>query len=90
MRTLQEKFEEFHENNPHVYLTLVRLAKEAKAKGKHPGIKMLFEVARWELYMSTVGDEFKLNNNYHSRYARLMMENESDLVGMFELRVLKA
>lgn len=35
-------------------------------------------------------DPFKLNNNYTSHYARLVMNNESDLRDFFELRNLRA
>ena len=31
---------------------------------------------------------FKLNNNYRSRYARLIMEQEADLEGVFQIREL--
>jgi hypothetical protein len=40
--------------------------------------------------MKTVGDDFKLNNNYHSRYARLIMEREPGLDGFFETRGLRS
>lgn len=89
--TLQTRFAAFHRDNPHVYTILVRLAREALAKGKRRiGIKMLFEVARWEVFLSTTADDFKLNNNYHSRYARLIMEREPGMAGVFEVRALKA
>lgn len=80
--TNEEKFVQFHSENPQVYVELVRLAREARFKGKsRVGIKMLWEVVRWNLFISTVdsNSEFKLNNNYHSRYARMIMQLESDL-----------
>jgi hypothetical protein len=36
------------------------------------------------------GEEFKLNNNYTSRYARLLMEREAGLSGLFATRELRA
>jgi hypothetical protein len=39
--------------------------------------------------ISTTGD-FKLNNNYRAHYARLIMHQEPDLDGIFELRRSKA
>jgi hypothetical protein len=87
---LDEQFAEFHLANPHVYGKLVALAREAKGKGKKPGIKMLFEIARWFFWMGTIGGEgFSLNNNFHSRYARLIMRQERDLEGFFNLRELR-
>jgi hypothetical protein len=92
---MERDFEAFHRNNPEVYNTLVRLARQAKALGhQRVGIKMLWEVMRWEVYIATANQiggnsEYKLNNNYTSRYARRIMEQESDLDGFFELRTLK-
>jgi len=52
--TIDAQFEEFHRNNPEVYEELVRLARQMKARGhKQIGIKMLWEVLRWERAMKT-------------------------------------
>lgn len=91
--TIEAAFRAFHAANPHVYTTLVRLAREAKAAGRARigiGIGMLWEVMRWHLYLETKGDEYQLNNNFRSRYARLLMEREAELAGLFETRVLRA
>jgi hypothetical protein len=54
------------------------------------GIKALFEVLRYEYSVQTQGDEFKLNNSYTSRYARMLMRQHADLDGFFETRELRA
>ncbi len=88
---IERAFQEFHAANPQVYSTLLRLAREAVSRGKRKlGMKMLWEVARWQIYLETVGDDFKLNNNFTSRYARMMMTCEPDLKDVFNLRELKA
>jgi hypothetical protein len=87
------RFLEFHRQNPQVYAELVRLVRVALGRGrKKIGIKMLWEVVRWNLWLRTdaESDGFKMNNNYHSRYARLIMKNEPDLAGVFEVRELKS
>jgi hypothetical protein len=85
--SLAQRFAAFHEANPHVYATLVRLAREARAAGKERlGMKALWERLRWELEVVTRGDEFRCNNNYTAAYARLLMDNEPDLAGLFETR----
>jgi len=87
--TIREAFLRFHRENPHVYDELVKLALRARRRGvKRIGIGMLFEVLRWGHAMRTAGDDFRLNNNYRSYYARLLMRNEPELVGAFELRAL--
>lgn len=88
--SIENDFLDFHAANPHVYDNLVRLARawSARRNARKVGMKMLFEVLRWEVAMKTTGDDFKLNNNYTSYYARLIMEQEPDLVGIFETRAL--
>lgn len=93
-----DRFKQFHEDNPQVYEELVRLARHALAQrarrgvtSRHLGIRMLWEVTRWNLTIETddANSDLKLNDHYHSRYARLIMEEESDLGGIFELRELR-
>jgi hypothetical protein len=88
---IDREFAEFHAANPHVYDELVMLARRARRAGTtRLGIGMLFEVLRWRHALRTRGDDFKLNNNYRSRYARMLMDREPDLNGVFEIRELRA
>ncbi len=85
---LDERFWRFHRDNPAVYRELCRLARLGRGRGRQRlSIGQLFEVLRWELPVSTNGDEFRLNNSFRSRYARLL-EREPELAGSFELREL--
>lgn len=89
--TLDERFTAYHEANPQVYRELVSLAREVKAQGQKAGIGMLWEVMRWRIFFQTKDpDGWKLNNDYRSRYARLMMEQEEDLAGFFDIRELRS
>ena len=89
---IDREFKMFHRDNPHVYVELVRLAREAVSRGhKRIGVKMLWEVLRWHFWLNTkTDDDFTLNNNYTSRYARLIMATEADLRSVFELRMLRS
>ena len=93
-KSIQEAFEEFHAANPHVYDALVRLARQCRARGRRRvGIELLFAVLRWEEFMTTDDpsqDTFKLNDHYTSRYARLILQREPDLEGIFEVRTLRS
>lgn len=82
------QFKNFHSVNPQVYETLVQLARKAKNHGATKiGIEYIFNIARWELMLQTKSDTaFRLNNNFKSRYSRLIMENELDLEGFFSTR----
>ncbi len=90
--TLQERFEDYHRRNPQVYAELLRLAMEAKARGlERIGIATLYETVRWELAIRAAEKNDagpRMNNDYRSRYARLIMDNEPDLREFFEVRRL--
>jgi hypothetical protein len=90
--SIQERFEAFHAANPQVYEALVTMARKWRGLGrKRIGIGMLFEVLRWKHAFRTVGDaDFKLNNNFRSRYVRLIVAQEPDLADAFDMRELKA
>lgn len=86
---LAKRFELFHSSNPHVYSALVTLARRFRAKNRsaQTGISMLYEVLRWEYYLATDSeDDYKLCNSYRAFYARLIMANEPDLQGIFNLK----
>ena len=92
--SIHEDFARFHSENPEIYRYLVDMARKYKARQhrKRIGIGMLFEVLRWNRYMQTKRDEgeFKLNNNYRSHYARLIMDLNRDLSDIFETRTLRS
>jgi hypothetical protein len=92
MTAIEKKFLAYHHQNPEIYDALVKLARQAKRAGKEKiGIKMLWEVMRWNRFLETNDpDRYKLNNNYPSRYARLIMDQEMDLDGLFDVRKLRS
>lgn len=89
--TIQEKYEAFNRAHPEVKTYLVALAFEVLRKGyAHYGISPLWERMRWHFYMEKdLGEDFKLNNNHRSRYARTIMAENPDLEGFFQLRELQ-
>lgn len=91
--TIEARFQAFHHAHPEVYAELVTLAREAKRAGADRiGVGMLWEVLRWGRLLRGIHDAegFRLNNTLRSRYARLIMQREPDLAGVFELRELRA
>jgi len=86
---IDRAFWEFHRKNPQVYRKVVEMTRQARLRGKRKiGMKMLFEVIRWEHLVHTRSDDFALNNNYTSRYVRLLSEEHPELADMFETRRL--
>lgn len=88
---LREQWQAFHVANPAVYAAIVRIARQLRALGfKRCGIALIFERLRWVYAIATQGDDYKLNHNWRSFYAREVMARESDLAGFFEVRRLRA
>lgn len=98
---IQRRFEEYHRQNPNVYELIVAYARRAKRGGKKEwGIAAIIEIIRWEHFfkaqeegIKTEGgaeEKFKISNDYRSRYARLIMEQEADLSGFFKTKELRA
>lgn len=90
---IQSQFADFHAANPDVYDRLVQMTEQLVARGRTKvGMKMLFEVLRWEHLLRTTdpNSDFKLNNNYTAHYARLIMQQEAHLSDVFEVRGLRS
>jgi hypothetical protein len=83
-----ERFERYHRNNPAIYAVLVSLAREwvARTGRRRVGIKSLVERTRWEIAVRTNDPDYKIGNTHVAFYARLIMAQEPDLAGLFELR----
>ena len=89
--SIQERFERFHAENPDVYRRLRALVLDDVRRGiPVAGIDFYVNVLRWKIRIETRGDEWKINNNFRSRYARLLMEQEPELRGKFETRTLQS
>lgn len=83
-----EAFLEWHRANPLVWFHFERVALEAIKKGKKFGAKAIGEIVRWEADFEQ-GEEFKLNNNYLSYYARIFAAKYPAHRDYFEFREVK-
>lgn len=81
-------FHRFNIENPHVRLWFCGFAFQLLLRGRSGSAKLIFERMRWEWLTTTTDVDFKLNNNYSSRMARLAMDTYPSLRGFFELRAL--
>lgn len=89
--SLDERFEDFHAEHPWVYEALERLTVQwVAAGGGRIGVKALFEQLRWLAPQITDGKPFQLNNNFTSRYARLLRAGHPEWRDVFELRRLRS
>lgn len=90
--TIQDKFEEFLEANPHFYGEFVRVARHLKSLGyteaSARGIVHFMRIDR-ALKINRI-DDYRINDHISSRIARMVMDKEPDLTGFFETRKLGA
>lgn len=91
--TPRERFERFHARHPEVYRELKELCITWRSRGRHRwSIDAAMHVLRFQRRMAGLPDEseaYKLNNNYTSRYARLLVERNPELDGLFEMRRMR-
>jgi len=100
-KTIQSSFEEFHKNNPEIYLMIVKECDRAlRANKKKFSIKAIGNYIRWNVFIETKEDtlfsvkgeikKFKLNDAYFSRYARLLISEYPHFEKHLELRDLRS
>lgn len=91
--TLRERAEQFHRDNTHVVIALEALARPLIAAGHNKfGIALLWENLRYESMISTEDRNSyrKLNNDYRSYYARLLIERNPSWESVIEVRELRS
>ncbi len=90
--TIQERFEQFHSENPRLWEYYVKFALQMKRAGaKKGGIGMITERIRWYVFIETHGEEgFKISNDYRSRYARKLMQDVPELKDFFNVKELRS
>lgn len=89
--SIDQQFARWHAANPWVLGYLERKVDALLAAGAtRVGLKQVWEVLRYDHRIATRGDTFKANNNYTSRYARLLIERRPELAGVIETRELRS
>ena len=93
MATFQERkqdFWEWHKANPRVWEYFERFSLEVVNKG-HQKVShwLIINRIRWEVYLETTGEDFKISNDFIAYYARLFMHNHPQYLGFFKTKALK-
>ncbi len=83
-----ERFWVYHGANPHIFDLYLKFARQVRQAGfKRYGTKAITERIRWYVDVETKGDTFKINDNYHSCYARLLIVSyPEEFENFFETR----
>ena len=90
---IQQRFEVFHAHNPRVYELFRRFAREAKGAGRARfSADAILHRVRWEVTFNPddrLGEAFKINDHFSSRYARLLIAEDPAFEGFFQLREIR-
>jgi len=89
---LDTRFQEYHEQNPHVYRLFRQYAMQAMRSGRERfGGKAVFERLRWHFAFETKDPEgFRINNSYVSRYVRMLINEHPEFKDFFSIRRLRS
>jgi hypothetical protein len=82
---ITDQFLRLHRENPTVYRQIVRFSHEARQSRRSGplSIALVYERLRWEEYLSTTGDPYRLANAHRAFYVRVVMHCEPVLAGAF-------
>jgi hypothetical protein len=97
MKDLDKSFQErknewadFHRENPLIWHYFEKFAFEALAnKRKKISHWLIVNRVRWEVYIVTTGEEFKISNNYIAFYARFWQETHPLHKELFNTKRMK-
>lgn len=83
----KKAWEDWHKENPLVWTYFQKFTFEALHQGKKRiSHWLIVNRIRWEIYIVTKGDEFKINNNLIAFYARLWQETYPEHKNIFNIR----
>ena len=88
-KSIDERFAKFDARNPQVWQAFVKHTLRLIARGRvRYSADAILHVIRYDHDVSTSGDDWKINNNFSSRYARKFARHHPEHAEFFEQRCL--
>lgn len=88
--SIREGFNKFHKENPHIFKAFEEQALTAINKGrKKISSKLIINWIRWNEFLISSDQNFKINDAYQSYYARYFVEIYPQYFNVFEFRKLR-
>jgi hypothetical protein len=88
--SIREGFNMFHKENPHIFKAFEQQALTAINKGrKKISSKLIINWIRWNEFLRSSDQNFKINDAYQSYYARYFVEKHPEYIDVFEFRKLR-
>lgn len=89
-KTIREAFVVFHKENPNLYKEFEKQALRAINAGKKKiSAKMIINYIRWNVFIESTDENFKLNDAFGSYYSRLFVSIHPAHKDKFEFRKLR-
>ena len=89
-KSIKQGFEEFINENPHVYTEFENQVFNAIKRGrKKLSAKLIINWIRWNEYLRTSDENFKINDAFQSYFARHFICLNPDYAEIFNLRKLR-
>ena len=88
--SIRDGFNKFNEANPHIFIAFEEQALKAINNGRTKlSSKLIINWIRWNEFLRTSDQNFKINDAYQSYYARHFVEKHTQYADVFEFRKLR-
>jgi len=88
--SIREGFNKFHKENPHIFKAFEEQALKAINKGRIKiSSKLIINWIRWNEFLRSSDQNFKINDAYQSYYARYFVEIYPQYIDVFDFRKLR-
>ena len=82
-----EQWRDFHLSNREVIRNVIRKLEDARARGKQrASVRDALNAVRWEDWLGSDDQPYKVNNNHASIYARVIAHNFPEYASMITFR----
>ena len=87
MAEVSTKFMDYHTENPHIWEAFERFAWQAINSGRtRLSADLIINRLRWETMLTSIGEDYKINDHYSADYARIFIEKYPQHREFFKLR----
>ena len=88
--SIREGFNEFNKDNPHIYDAFEEQVLSAINRGRTKvSSKLIINWIRWNEFLKSTDQNFKINDAYQSYYARHFVETHPEHYEVFNFRKLR-
>lgn len=89
--SIDARFRAFDRAHPEVFRLFRKYAEDIRVCGQERySADAILHRIRWHYHIERGERDFTVNNDYSSRYARLLMQVDPSFVGFFEVRELRS